>query len=76
MPVNRITRFGSVNSYLVEEEDGLTLVDAMVPRSSKAVLAAAAKTGKPVTTILLTHPHADHIGSLDELHTALPEAAQ
>jgi glyoxylase-like metal-dependent hydrolase (beta-lactamase superfamily II) len=75
MPVNRITRFGAVNGYLVEEDDGLTLIDAMVPRSSKAVLAAAAKTGKPVTTILLTHAHGDHIGSLDELHAALPEAA-
>lgn len=75
MPVNRITRFGCVNGYLVEEDDGLTLVDAMVPRSSKAVLAAAAATGKPVTTILLTHAHGDHIGSLDELHAALPEAA-
>ena len=75
MPVNRITRFGSVNSYLVEEDDGLTLVDAMIPRSSKAILAAAAKTGKPITTILLTHAHGDHIGSVDELHAALPEAA-
>jgi glyoxylase-like metal-dependent hydrolase (beta-lactamase superfamily II) len=75
MPVNRITRFGSVNGYLVEEDDGLTLVDAMVPRSSKAVLTTAAKIGKPVTTILLTHAHGDHIGSLDELHAALPEAA-
>ncbi|HWH18906.1 MAG TPA: MBL fold metallo-hydrolase [Solirubrobacterales bacterium] len=75
MPVNRITRFGSVNGYLVEEDDGLTLIDAMVPRSSKAVFAAASKIGKPVTTILLTHAHGDHIGSLDELHAALPEAA-
>lgn len=75
MPVNRITRFGAVNSYLVEEDDGLTLVDAMIPRSSKAIFAAAAQTGKPITTILLTHAHGDHIGSLDELHAALPEAA-
>jgi glyoxylase-like metal-dependent hydrolase (beta-lactamase superfamily II) len=75
MPVNRITRFGSANSYLVEEEDGVTLVDAMIPRSSKAILAAAAKTGKPITTILLTHAHGDHVGSVDELHAVLPEAA-
>lgn len=74
MPVNRITRFGFVNAYLVEEDDGLTLVDAMLPRSSKAILGAAAKTGKPITTILLTHAHGDHIGALDELHAALPEA--
>lgn len=75
MPVNRISRFGIVNAYLVEEEDGLTLVDAMLPRSSKAILAAAAEIGKPITTLLLTHAHSDHIGALDELHAALPEAA-
>ena len=75
MPVNRISRFGFVNAYLVEEEDGLTLIDTMIPRSSKAILAAAEKTGKPITTILLTHAHGDHVGSLDELHAALPEAA-
>lgn len=75
MPVNRITRFGIVNGYLVEEEHGLTLIDTMLPRSSKAIRAAAAATGKPITTLLLTHAHGDHVGSLDELHAALPEAA-
>jgi glyoxylase-like metal-dependent hydrolase (beta-lactamase superfamily II) len=75
MPVNRITRLGLVNGYLVEEEDGLTLIDTAIPRSSKAFLAAAEKVGKPITTILLTHAHGDHVGSLDELHAALPEAA-
>ncbi len=75
MPVNRITRFGIVNVYLVEEEDGLTVIDTALPRSSKAILAAAESIGKPITTILLTHAHGDHIGSLDELHEMLPEAA-
>ena len=32
MPVNRISRFGFVNAYLVEEEDGLTVIDTMIPR--------------------------------------------
>jgi glyoxylase-like metal-dependent hydrolase (beta-lactamase superfamily II) len=75
MPVNRVSRFGFVNSYLVEEEDGLTLIDTMIPRSAKTILAAAEATGKPITTILLTHAHGDHVGSVDELHAALPEAA-
>jgi glyoxylase-like metal-dependent hydrolase (beta-lactamase superfamily II) len=75
MPVTRVSRFGFVNSYLVEEEDGLTVVDTMIPRSAKTILAAAEKSGKPITTILLTHAHGDHVGSVDELHAALPEAA-
>jgi glyoxylase-like metal-dependent hydrolase (beta-lactamase superfamily II) len=76
MPVNRISRFGLVNVYLVEEEDGLTVIDTALPGSTKAILAAAAKfSGKPITTILLTHAHGDHIGSLDKLHAAVPEAA-
>ncbi|HEX4306904.1 MAG TPA: MBL fold metallo-hydrolase [Solirubrobacterales bacterium] len=75
MPVNRVSRFGFVNAYLVEEEDGLTVIDTMIPRSAKTIRAAAAKIGKPITTILLTHAHGDHIGSLDELHAALPDAA-
>jgi glyoxylase-like metal-dependent hydrolase (beta-lactamase superfamily II) len=75
MPVNRVSRFGFVNAYLVEEEDGLTVIDTMIPRSAKTIRAGAAKIGKPITTILLTHAHGDHIGSLDELHAALPDAA-
>jgi glyoxylase-like metal-dependent hydrolase (beta-lactamase superfamily II) len=70
MPVTRITRLGVVNAYLVEEDDGLTLVDAMIPRSSKAILEAAA--GRPIKRIALTHAHGDHIGSLDALAQEIP----
>jgi glyoxylase-like metal-dependent hydrolase (beta-lactamase superfamily II) len=59
--LNRVSRFGFVNAYLVEEEDGLTVVDTMIPRSAKTILAAAQKVGKPITTILLTHAHGDHV---------------
>ena len=74
MPFSRLSRFGIVNCYLVEEEDGLTVVDTMLPGSAKAIVAAAERHGKPVARILLTHAHQDHIGSLDALHAALPEA--
>jgi glyoxylase-like metal-dependent hydrolase (beta-lactamase superfamily II) len=76
MPNNltRISRFGFVNAYLVREDDGLTLVDTMVPRSAKAILAAAEKLGAPIVRIALTHAHGDHIGSLDDLAAALPDA--
>jgi glyoxylase-like metal-dependent hydrolase (beta-lactamase superfamily II) len=72
--ITRISRFGFVNCYLVVEEDGLTLVDTMIPRSAKVIQAAAAKLGAPIVRIALTHAHTDHIGSLDALHALLPEA--
>jgi glyoxylase-like metal-dependent hydrolase (beta-lactamase superfamily II) len=68
--VNRISRFGVVNAFLVEEDDGLTLIDTMIPRSAGAILKAAG--GRPVKRIALTHAHGDHIGSLDELAGKLP----
>ena len=74
MPNNltRISRLGFVNAYLVSEEDGLTLVDTMLPRSAKTVLRAAEQLGAPIVRIALTHAHGDHIGSLDDLAAALP----
>ena len=72
--MDRISRFGLVNAYLVPEDDGLTLVDTTLPRSAKAILAAAGRLGAPIVRILLTHAHQDHIGSLDALAAALPDA--
>jgi glyoxylase-like metal-dependent hydrolase (beta-lactamase superfamily II) len=74
MPVNRISQLGFVNAYLVPEDDGLTLVDAMLPRTHKKILAAAARLGAPIRRIALTHAHGDHIGALDALAVALPDA--
>jgi glyoxylase-like metal-dependent hydrolase (beta-lactamase superfamily II) len=70
--VSRITRLGFVNAYLVTEDDGYTLVDTLLPRSAKKILNTAARTGRPIRRIVLTHAHGDHIGSLDELAAALP----
>ncbi|MCZ8522293.1 MULTISPECIES: MBL fold metallo-hydrolase [Paenibacillus] len=63
-----------VNCYLVEEEQELTLIDAALPVSAKGILAAAERIGKPITRIALTHAHDDHVGALDALRTALPDA--
>jgi glyoxylase-like metal-dependent hydrolase (beta-lactamase superfamily II) len=74
MPVHQITRFRFVNAYLVEEEDGLTLIDTTLPRSAGAIQRAAAQLGRPIVRIALTHAHGDHIGSLDALAAATPGA--
>jgi glyoxylase-like metal-dependent hydrolase (beta-lactamase superfamily II) len=74
VPVDRISRLGLVNCYLVDEEEGLTLIDALIPGAAGKILAGAESRGKPIVRILLTHAHADHIGSLDKLDAALPDA--
>jgi glyoxylase-like metal-dependent hydrolase (beta-lactamase superfamily II) len=70
----KITRFGAVNAYFVREEDGLTLVDTLISGSAKGLIRAAGEVGAPIVRIALTHAHADHIGSVDALKEALPEA--
>jgi glyoxylase-like metal-dependent hydrolase (beta-lactamase superfamily II) len=67
-------RFFPVNCYLVEEESELTLIDAALPFSVKGILQAAKQIGKPITRIVLTHAHGDHIGALDGLKKELPHA--
>lgn len=62
-----LPRMFPVNCYLVEEEDELTLIDAALPYSAKGILKAAERIGKPITRILLTHGHEDHVGALDAL---------
>jgi glyoxylase-like metal-dependent hydrolase (beta-lactamase superfamily II) len=70
----RLTRLGAVNAFLVVEDDGLTLVDTMIARSADAILSAAREAGAPIVRIALTHAHGDHVGSLDALADALPQA--
>lgn len=64
-----------VNCYLVQEEDSLTLIDAALPFSVKGIVQAASAIGLPITRIILTHAHDDHVGALDGLKAALPDAA-
>ncbi|WP_161883178.1 MBL fold metallo-hydrolase [Deinococcus alpinitundrae] len=70
----QLARFGAFNSYFMREPHGLTLIDANLPGSAPAILKAAQQIGLPITRIVLTHAHSDHVGSLDALHAALPGA--
>src|SRR5918992_984352 len=63
--VNRISRLGLVNAYLVRETDGLTVIDTMIGGSADKITEGAEASGAPIVRILLTHAHADHVGSLD-----------
>lgn len=68
-----LPRIFPVNCYLVEEEEGVTLIDAALPYSSKGIIRAIGHIGKPLTRIVLTHVHDDHVGSLDVLKSQFPE---
>src|SRR4051812_35056254 len=75
MSVIRIPRLlGLVNAFLVEEDDGLTVIDTTLggARAAKAILAAAG--GRPIVRIALTHAHQDHVGGLDALAAEVPAA--
>lgn len=62
-----------VNCYFVEEDDGLTLIDAALPNSAVAIADAAKKVGRTILRIVLTHAHFDHIGALDQLKKMFPD---
>jgi glyoxylase-like metal-dependent hydrolase (beta-lactamase superfamily II) len=58
------------NLYLVEAEDGLTIVDAGVPSSWDSLLDALEQLGRPigdVRALVLTHAHFDHVGFAERL---------
>lgn len=71
----RLMRFGFVNCFLVQEDDGLTLVDTGLSGGARGIVAAAQKLGSSIRRIVLTHAHVDHIGSLDAVVHRFPGIA-
>lgn len=63
-----------LNCYLVEEDNSVTLIDACMPFVAKGIYAAIQATGKPLTRILVTHAHEDHIGAIPFLKEKYPQA--
>ena len=61
------------NSYIILDPDGLTIIDAGLPRSEKKILAYVVSLGKSaqdVKRIILTHSDLDHVGALASLQKA------
>jgi glyoxylase-like metal-dependent hydrolase (beta-lactamase superfamily II) len=62
------------NWYLVEGDDGLTIVDCGVPASWQSLLEALAQLGRTrddVRAVVLTHAHFDHVGFAERARTEL-----
>ncbi len=61
----------NANSYVIVEEDMLTLIDTGMPHSDEKISNyVSSKLGRPmsdVKTIVLTHCHIDHVGGAYEL---------
>jgi glyoxylase-like metal-dependent hydrolase (beta-lactamase superfamily II) len=53
-----------MNCYLVQEEDGLTLVDSTMSSPADAVDALVKRLGKQLRRVTLTHAHGDHVGGV------------
>src|SRR5213082_1591410 len=70
----QLTHLVAFNCYLLHEEDGFTLIDTGMSGQAQPIIQAAHKLGLPIVRIVLTHAHVDHVGSLDALHEALPDA--
>jgi glyoxylase-like metal-dependent hydrolase (beta-lactamase superfamily II) len=62
--LTQLTQFHFVNAYLVQEDDGLTLVDTTMGKAVDGILAAA---GGSLRRIALTHGHGDHVGDTVDL---------
>ena len=68
--IHRVDGVRVSNAYLVSVEDGLLLVDTGIPGNAKRILAFIERLGRrpdELRTIVLTHWHIDHVGSVAEL---------
>ncbi len=64
------------NSYLIEGDDQCALIDAHLNGDEAQDLARLINaTGKPLTTIVITHPHPDHYLGLEHLGPLFSAAA-
>jgi glyoxylase-like metal-dependent hydrolase (beta-lactamase superfamily II) len=61
-----IVPMGFANAFLIESDDGLTLIDAGFPHKEATVFAAISALGRSsdqLKHLIFTHGHPDHIGS-------------
>jgi glyoxylase-like metal-dependent hydrolase (beta-lactamase superfamily II) len=71
----QLTRFPllfPMNCYLVQEEDGLTLIDSTMSSPADDVEAIAKQLGRELRRVALTHAHGDHVGGVSGVRQRFP----
>ena len=64
---------GGGNTLVFVQKDGVVLVDTKLPNNGQAILDQVRTiTDKPITTIINTHNHPDHVGSTDFFRERFP----
>jgi len=64
---------GGGNTLVVVQKEGVVLVDTKMPGNGPAIVDGVKKvTDKPITLIINTHSHPDHIGSTDFIRAKYP----
>lgn len=64
-----------VNSYLLETRRGVILIDTqMTVSEAKQLKERLTKIGKPLSAIIVTHPHPDHYGNVGMFAALNPSA--
>ncbi|MGY3777270.1 MBL fold metallo-hydrolase [Isobaculum melis] len=63
-----------VNVFIIEEANSLTLIDTGIEESAADIIHRIEQFEKKLETIIITHSHSDHIGSLAQLKNSYPDA--
>ena len=61
-----------MNCYLVQEDDGLTLVDSTMSSPSAEVARLVEQLGLDLRRVALTHAHGDHVGGVAGVRKRFP----
>lgn len=63
-----------INCYLWENDDNIVVFDMGVKSFVSEIKTIAEKLKKPISTLLLTHAHTDHVNGVPLFHKTFPNA--
>jgi len=71
----QLTRYPALfpmNCYLVQEDDGITLVDSTTSSPADEIASILQEVGKGLRRVTLTHAHGDHVGGVAGVRQRFP----